>query len=69
MYLVTFEENTHIADYVLIILFSFTEQLKARTQTVDEITTKLKMICVMWGSQDVFFTGRFRIMSRDTSGP
>ena len=27
---VKFEENTHIADYVLIILFSFAEQLKVR---------------------------------------
>ena len=27
---IKFEENTHIADYVLIILFSFAEQLKVR---------------------------------------
>ena len=27
---IKFEENTHIADYVLIILFSFAEQLKVK---------------------------------------
>ena len=65
MYPVKFE-NTRTSESDLIILLSFTEQLKVRTETVDEITKKLKMRCFMWVSQDIFFPGRFRLMSGDT---
>ena len=42
---IKFEENTHIADYVLIILFSFAEQLKVRVLRY-EIEMILRFVAV-----------------------
>lgn len=45
---VKFEENTHIADYVLIILFSFAEQLKVcyKSFTLKTLKVSLKSLAL-----------------------